>query len=600
MSSRDLFVTGSDATQYSLARDCIASLRQHAAHVAHDIAFLDLGCKPEQIAELTAIGCLVKKVSWEFGIQNTIPQIECRKGQICRPFLPEYFPLHERFFWIDADAWVQQGSAIDLFLEAASSRGAGLVLEIERSSKFFHGGLDQYLQTMAGLYRRVYGDTPPAGLYHHVNINAGVFCFHRESHVWNVWKQSLHQTLHAFLARNPPTNEIAAIFGLIDQIALNTGIRQHGLEQAIDYLPLTCNWTCHLTLPAYDAERHQLVEPYLPHMPIGILHLTNPWGGSLAQLPHAHERRSRRPTDALPGKHFYRHCRLQTTDGGTVVGSLFYDGIGSLNRFDQAAEASKAARFSAQSHSSEVFQTYDYVAPELQAIWPDNAFPYMMEGNPDECCWPWLRKPSPHRWCIDRRNPAIGFVSRDEASILYSTALRFQGERGLEIGCWQGWSACHIAAAGVHLDVIDPVLGNQLFRPTIESSFRRAGVTAAVVLHAATSPAAIPLLAAKNGEPWSFFFIDGDHEGDAVLNDTIACVAHAAEDCVIMFHDLASPYVAKGLEWLRCRGWNTRVYHTSQIMATAWRGAIEPPAHTPDPHLVETLGIPDHVRALEP
>jgi len=192
----------------------------------------------------------------------------------------------------------------------------------------------------------------------------------------------------------------------------------------------------------------------------------------------------------------------------------------------------------------------------------------------------------------------IGFVNRDEAALLYNAALRFQGKRGLEIGCWQGWSACHIAAAGVRLDIVDPILGNPSFLPTIQASFRQGGVSDDVVLHAEPSPAAIAPLAEANGEPWSFFFIDGDHEGDAVLNDTITCVKHAAEDCLILFHDLASPDVAKGLHWLQTQGWLTRIYLTSQIMAAAWRGAVEPPEHSPDPNLVASLGIPDHVRQL--
>jgi len=597
MPNRVLFVTGSDSAQFRLARDCIRSIRRHAAHVPHDVAFLDLGCTKEQTAELASSGCLVRPVEWEFGIRNEIPQIECRKGQICRPFLPGYFPDHETFFWIDADAWIQDRSAIDLFLESARVRGAGLVPEIDRSSKFFHGGLGSYLQSMASLYRRVYGAAEPSGFSNFVNINAGVFCFHRDSHLWDLWKQSLHDALRAFLALGPDGNEIAAVFGLIDQIALNVGIRQHGLERAIDYLPLTCNWTCHLTLPAYDRGRSLLVEPYLPHTPIGILHLTNPWGGDMELLPHPHERRSRRSLHGAAGKDFYAHCRLETTDGGTVVGSLLYEGTGSFVRHE--AQQIAAARAGSAAPGRSATRPYDYVSPGLRTIWPDAAFPHMVEGDPQDCNWAYLRRGSPHRWSVDRRYPVIGFVSRDEAAILHSTALQCRGKRGLEIGCWQGWSACHIAAAGVHLDIIDPVLGNPLYRPTIEASFRRAGVIDNVVLHAAQSPAFIGPLAESNGEPWAFFFIDGDHEADAVLSDTIACVAHAADDCMILFHDLASPDVAKAPGWLKAHGWKTRVYHTSQIMAVAWRGDTEPPPHCPDPQLMALLGVPDHVRALD-
>lgn len=598
MKNRVLFVTGSDAAQYVLAKDCIRSIRQHACHVDHDIAFLDLGCTAEQTEELRSFGCIVRPVTWEFGINNTIPQIECQKGQFCRPFLPEYFPDYGIFFWIDADAWVQDRSAIDLFLTAAQSRGAGVVPEIERSSKFFHGGLDIYMRNMSTAHRRLFGTQSNASLAHHVSINAGIFCFDRNSHLWSIWKRSVLETLRVFIGRAPSADEITIAFGSIVQIALNIAIRQSGLEKAIEFLPLTCNWTCHLAMPAFDVQRSLLVEPYLPHSPIGIIHLTNPWDGGMSELPHAHERRSRRrPAANVGGKEFYRKCRLETTDGGSVVGSLFLDGSNTFLRC-KSIDPKKGSQATHEADSAKTL-TYDYVSPALQTVWPDVAFPHMVEGNPAECACPYFRKESPHRLYVDRRCPTVGFVSRDEAAILHSTAMIFHGKRGLEIGCWQGWSACHIAAAGVQLDIIDPVLENPDFRPSIEASLSRAGVIGNVRLHSVSSPSAVAALAAENGEPWSFFFIDGDQEGVAVLNDTIACVEHAAADCILLFHDLASPDVARGVQWLQTNGWKTRIYHTSQIMAAAWRGNVVPPVHAADPTLLRRLGIPTHVADLE-
>ena len=592
--TRVLFVTGSDSKQYGLATECLRSVQQHAAHLPHDVAFFDLGCSPDQVAELQAAGQLVRPVQWEFGVQNRIPQAECRKGQICRPFLPQYFPDHDIFFWIDADAWVQDRTAIDQFVEAASTRGAGLVPEIERSSKFFHGGLDAYLGSMKSLYRRVYGTSFPDRFANFINLNAGVFCFHRDSHLWDLWKQSLQETIRMFLGQKPDNNEIVAIFGLIDQVALNVGIRQHGLPSEIEYLPLTCNWTCHLALPAYDEQRSLLVEPYLPHAAIGIIHLTNPWGGDMALLPHPHERRSRRWHPHGAGKDFYADCRLETTAGGSVVGSLRFSGSGSFVRH-HGLQPINCRVAPAQSG---VIRPYDYVSPGLTTIWPDASFPHMIEGNPEDCGQIYLRKRSPHRWMVDRRNPAVGFLSRDESAILHSAALQCCGKRGLEIGCCQGWAACHIASAGILLDVIDPVFANPQFTQTIESSLQKADVRGNVKLHAAQSPNIVDALASSNGEKWSFFFLDGTGEGDAALNETTACLPHAAEDCIMLIHNIANPDVAKGFMWLKSEGWNTCVFHTSQIMGAAWRGSMSPPLHIPDPCLVELLGVPLHISDL--
>jgi hypothetical protein len=110
------------------------------------------------------------------------------------------------------------------------------------------------------------------------------------------------------------------------------------------------------------------------------------------------------------------------------------------------------------------------------------------------------------------------------------------------------------------------------------------------------SPDAVDELATVSPEGWSLFFIDGNHEGEAPLNDTKACTRYATADAAMVFHDLASPCVTNAVLYLKAQGWKTRVYHTAQIMAVAWRGDIHPIAHQPDPRI--DWRIPDHVIAL--
>ncbi len=61
----------------------------------------------------------------------------------------------------------------------------------------------------------------------------------------------------------------------------------------------------------------------------------------------------------------------------------------------------------------------------------------------------------------------------------------------------------------------------------------------------------------------------------------------------MLFHDLASPEVAEGLDHLRDQGWNTMIYQTVQIMGVAWRGTARPLQHVPDPTIAWSL--PDHL-----
>ncbi len=224
----------------------------------------------------------------------------------------------------------------------------------------------------------------------------------------------------------------------------------------------------------------------------------------------------------------------------------------------------------------------DYVSPGLSIIQPDACFPNMILGNAYNSLWFYLRRDISHNWYVDQRQQDVGFVSRDEAHILYNTALKFRGKRALEIGCWMGWSACHLALGGVLLDVIDPMLSTELFNGSVTASLTQAGVKESVNLVPGYSPAKVEELANQCQRKWSLIFIDGYHEAPSPLNDTIICEQFAEPDALILFHDLASPDVGEGLDYLKEKGWNTMIYQTMQIMGVAWRGNVEPIIHQPD------------------
>ena len=235
----------------------------------------------------------------------------------------------------------------------------------------------------------------------------------------------------------------------------------------------------------------------------------------------------------------------------------------------------------------------DYVSPGFLRVRADAHFPNMTIVDPQGHPWPYVRKASPHNWYADRRNPLIGFVSRDEAHILFNTALRFDGMSALEIGCFAGFSTCHLALGGVRLDVIDPLLRDARAMSTVCQSLISAGVMDACRVIPDASPAAVARLGEREGRRWSLAFIDGDHEGDGPRRDAEVCEPFLQPDAVVLFHDLLSPHVAAGLRLFRERGWKTRLYLTNQVMGVAWRGNVEPVQHTPDPELPREL--PPHL-----
>lgn len=239
----------------------------------------------------------------------------------------------------------------------------------------------------------------------------------------------------------------------------------------------------------------------------------------------------------------------------------------------------------------------DYVSPGLDVVRPDAAFPHLTIGETDDNPWPFLRREIAQNWYVDDRDPTVGFCSRDEAAILYNTARLFAGRPCIEIGCWRGWSSCHLALGAGSVHVVDPILQDNEFLEDVRGSLSRAGVLDLVDLHTGSSPEAVESLSTDLGLNWSLAFIDGDHEGDAPRNDAVVIARHAAADAQVLFHDLASPDVARGLAEFRELGWHTMVFQTMQIMGVAWRGATSPVYHEPDPN--QTWTLPEHLASFQ-
>src|SRR5271165_342390 len=125
----------------------------------------------------------------------------------------------------------------------------------------------------------------------------------------------------------------------------------------------------------------------------------------------------------------------------------------------------------------------DYVAQNLAAPALDHLFPNMIEADKSASTWPWLRRDIDHAFRVDRRNPIVGFINRDEAAILYSNARLFAGRKGIEIGAWRGWSTAHLIASGLaSLHVVEPLLADPDWRAEFLGVTRGAGAGSTAIL----------------------------------------------------------------------------------------------------------------------
>lgn len=536
MTQSPIVITAGNVAFFELAQGCIQSIRDRSEGRDVTLGFLDLGCSDEQRAWLSTHVEFVRTPEWEFEFPNRdkVPSYLC--GLLARPFLRRYFPDRDVYVWLDADAWVQDWRAVELLMQGARRRqGLAIVPELDRGFQMQYGHLPRWWEIVEGWYAEAFDRDLAQQLRSFPLLNAGVFALHEKAPHWSVWEMCLREALRRGCTL------------LTDQMALNLVVYGQGLFPRTELLPAWVNWTCHAGLPAWDAAKSQLVEPYLPHTPIGILHLTGPkkLGG---------------PAD--------QNFTLSTTEGGQTREICL--------RYPPTPVAERKTPTTPQ------FEV-DYISPGLEVVRPDKCFPNMRVGNKELCEWPYLRRPIPHRWYVDQREPRIGFLNRDEAHILYNTALRFRDRPALEIGCWLGWSTCHLALGGVRLDVVDPILSQPVPHANVTDSLREAGVLVSVRLVPGSSPAQVHELAAAGRAPWSLFFIDGDHSGSQPVQDAMTCERYAADGALILLHDLTSPDVAAALDYLRTSGWQTMVYQTMQIMGVAWRGAVEPIEHFPDP-----------------
>ena len=118
----------------------------------------------------------------------------------------------------------------------------------------------------------------------------------KESPIWKLWADNIQVSL------------AKSHHHCIEQAALNLAVFEHPElfhfaqpdKKNIQFLPATCNWLCHQSLPLYDKATNRFVEPFLPHQPLGVIH---------------------RSSDDFKDK---KEAPIYTTDGDSVVRNLKY------------------------------------------------------------------------------------------------------------------------------------------------------------------------------------------------------------------------------------------------------------------------------------
>lgn len=266
-----LFVSGADNKYKPLLDELITSVQDCLNHkkalgFAPHYGVINAGLLPEDIADLKSRGINVADGIWPS------PEAEKRakgkqflKACVSRPFIPQLFPGYDLYIWMDADTWLQDFTAIDWLIKAASKKGLAATPQVDRN-----WGKSMRLKWLGPLpfkarsfyysnAKIAFGGKIARQLFPFPTVNVGVFAMTGNAPQWLRWQGLIKQALQK-----------GKVF-TAEQLTMGIMI---WLEHCnVEFLSATCNWLCE-NKPLWDEDKKMFVEPSIPHQPIGIMHLS--------------------------------------------------------------------------------------------------------------------------------------------------------------------------------------------------------------------------------------------------------------------------------------------------------------------------------------
>lgn len=260
------FVSSADKNYFPLLEELIASVNDHPAGKGFAFNIIDGGMTPDQIKALESNGAKVHQADWPAPLKaEDLKGKEYLKGCVLRPFIPQIIPNYDLYIWLDSDTWVQNWRAIELLIEGAQKDKMCCSILIDRAFP-----KSARIKWVAGLplkprsfyysnAKKAFGRDMARILFGYNVVSAGAFALKKEAPHWKHWQNLISKAL---IKGNVFTAE-----------QLTLGIMAHLDGLPMEYLPSWCHWPLNFDV-LWDKERKLFVEPYLPHEPIGILHLS--------------------------------------------------------------------------------------------------------------------------------------------------------------------------------------------------------------------------------------------------------------------------------------------------------------------------------------
>ncbi len=301
-------VSGSDANYYPLLREWLHSVQRFEASEKLDLCIIDAGLTPVQVSELRQCGVRhIVKPAFPAGIpEKRVRGKEYLKACLCRPFIPEIFPDYQTYMWMDSDTWVQNWDSVALFLRGAIEKKDRIIITSPGADRHAPRAVRvKWLWRMpyrvASFYFgngvRGFGFNTARKLVSHYVLSAGCFALDAQAPHWKRWQQLVTE---------------AAIRGrLFPAEQLSLGVLVHLEGYKAELLPSYTHWVCDMP-PFWDTRTKQFIEPFLPHTPLGILHLS---GVDKMRANRA----ATMPYETREGGTVSLNCRYPDFDGGIVA-----------------------------------------------------------------------------------------------------------------------------------------------------------------------------------------------------------------------------------------------------------------------------------------
>tara|TARA_B100000965_G_scaffold348854_1_gene321695 strand:+ start:1496 stop:2407 length:912 start_codon:yes stop_codon:yes gene_type:complete len=260
-------VSLADSNYFELLNELIESIKKFDQSKNVAISILDAGLTEEQKKILLSKVDEIKDAEWDIKVPGfKVKGKEWLKSQVSRAFIPNYFPKYKKYLWIDCDAWVQEWSAIELYFKACEEGKLGITqtiapgYRIMSKVKWLFGKLAVIKsQNFKHAVSSKIGIEKARKLAFAPHINIGVFSLEKNSKCWEIWQKNLKETLSA-----------GKIFGS-EGLAINMSVYIDNVKT--EFLPINCNWIASNLLPKFDLNTNKFVEPFLPNISIGIMHL---------------------------------------------------------------------------------------------------------------------------------------------------------------------------------------------------------------------------------------------------------------------------------------------------------------------------------------